>query len=139
MAWSASKIFVTYIEDALENVAAYDIGATPDVIKAALFDNVTAPDNTASTANRTMGAGVWTDANEVYDGAEWTALGTVIANTTFAPTAAVLKFDGDNTVSAGTSATLADVYGCMVHDSTLSNLGMCYNYFGGVNSVGGRV
>ncbi len=134
MAWSASKIFVAFIEDALENTDAKSI--VTDTHKAALYDNDITPDNTVSTANTVYNAGQWAIAgNEVSDGAEWAAGGVALTGVTFAPTAAVLKFDATDTPSTGSSATLANVYGCLVYDTTVSNRGLCYNYFGGTNSV----
>ena len=35
----------------------------------------------------------------------------------------------------GFAVTRANVYGCLVYDSTVSSYGLCYLYFGGVNSV----
>ena len=134
MAWSASKIFVAFIEDALENTDAKNI--VTDTHKAALYDNDITPDNTVSTANTVYNAGQWAIAgNEVSDGTEWDAGGEPLTGVTFAPTAAVLKFDATDTPSGGTSATLANVYGCLVYDDTVSDRGLCYNYFGGTNSV----
>jgi hypothetical protein len=134
MAWSASKIFVSFIEDALENTAALDLNS--DSFKVTLWDNDITPDNTAATANTLLNAGQWSQAgNEVADGTEWDAGGEPLDTPTFAPTAAVLKFDAVDTVSGGTSATLANVYGCAIFDSTISNQGISYHYFGGVQSV----
>jgi hypothetical protein len=134
MAWSASKIFVSFIEDALENTAALDLNS--DTFKAALYDNDITPDQTAATANTIYNAGQWTAAgNEVADGAEWAAGGVALTGVTFAPTAAVLKFDANDTPSTGSSATLANVFGCLVYDDTVLDQGVCYNYFGGTNSV----
>jgi hypothetical protein len=134
MAWSESKIFVAFIEDALENTAALDLNS--DTFKAALYDNDITPSQTAATANTLYNAGQWTAAgNEVADGTEWDAGGEPLTGVTFAPTAAVLKFDATDTPSSGSSATLANVYGCLVYDDTVGDQGVCYNYFGGVNSV----
>jgi hypothetical protein len=51
----------------------------------------------------------------------------------------VYTFDAADTVSTGSSATLANVYGCLVYDDTITtpvaDQGVCYNYFGGANSV----
>jgi hypothetical protein len=51
----------------------------------------------------------------------------------------VYTFDAADEVSDGTSATLANVYGCLVYDNTIAapvaNQGVCYLYFGGINSV----
>jgi hypothetical protein len=134
MAWSASKIFVTFLEDALENTAAYDLNA-PDTFKVALYNNSITPDNTVSTANRAYNAGVWANTNEVSDGTEWDAAGEPLTTPTSTTAAAVYTFDADNTPSGGSSATLASVYGCLVYDDTVGDSGMCYNYFGGTNSV----
>ena len=134
MAWSASKIFVAFIEDALENTDAKNI--VSDTHKAALYDNDITPDNTVTTANTVYNAGQWSAAgNEVADGTEWDAAGEPLTGVTFAPTAAVLKFDAADTPSGGSSATLANVFGCLVYDDTVVDRGLCYNYFGGTNSV----
>lgn len=134
MAWSASKIFVAFIEDALENTAALDLNS--DTFKAALYDNDITPDQTAATANTVYNAGQWTAAgNEVADGTEWDAGGEPLTGVTFAAAANVLKFDATDTPSGGSSATLANVFGCLVYDDTVGDQGVCYNYFGGTNSV----
>lgn len=133
MAWSASKIFVSTIEDMCENTAALDLNS--DTFNVALYNNSITPDQTVATANTVYDAGQWATANEVYDAAEWAQGGQALDSVTFAPTANVLKFDAADEVSAGTSATLADVYGALVYDDTTGNQGVCYLYFGGVNSV----
>ena len=133
MAWSASGIFVTFIEDSFENTKAYAL--TSDTFKVALFDDTTAPDKTVTTANRTYDAGVWIQANEVDDGTEWDAGGEPLDTPALTTASNVLKWDAVDTVSGGTSATLADVFGCLVHDSTVANEGICFNYFGGTQDV----
>ena len=134
MAWSASKIIVAFIEDALENTAALDLNS--DTFKVALYDNDITPDQTASAANTTYNAGQWTaSGNEVSDGTEWDAAGEPLTGVTFAATSNVLKFDATDTPSGGTSATLANVYGGFVYDDTTSDRGVSYHYFGGSNSV----
>lgn len=133
MAWSASKIFVSTIEDALENTAALDMNS--DSFKAALYNNSITPDQTVATANTIYNAGQWANTNEVSDGTEWDAGGEPLTGVTFAPTANVLKFDATDTPSGGSSATLAAVFGCLVYDDTVLDQGVSYNYFGGTNSV----
>jgi hypothetical protein len=134
VAWSASKIFMAFLEDALENVDAKNLSS--DSFKAALYDNDITPDQTVATASTVYNAGVWAIAgNEVSDGAEWPATGEVLDSPTSTRASNVYTFDADNTVSTGTSATLANVYGCLVYDDTVADRGLCYNYFGGVNSV----
>lgn len=138
MAWSASKIFVATIEDILENTTAIDLNS--DTFKVALYDNDITPDQTVTSANTAYNAGQWTAAgNEVADGAEWAAGGQALDSVTFASASNVLTFDAADEVSAGTSATLANVYGCLIYDDTIAapvaDQGVCYLYFGGVNSV----
>ena len=142
MAWSASKIFVSTIEDVLEQTATgIDLNlTTADYYKAALFDNDITPDQTVSSANTAYGAGQWVSAgNEVYDAAEWPVKGESLESVTFAPTTNVLKWDAADTVSTGTSATLASVYGCLVYaegaTTPVADQGISYHYFGGVQSV----
>lgn len=138
MAWSNSKIFVSTIEDILENTTAMDVNS--DTFKAALYDNDITPSNTAASASVAYNAGQWVaSGNEVADGTEWDAGGEPLTGVTFAPTAAVLTFDATDTPSGGSSATLANVFGCLVYDDTIASpvadQGICYNYFGGTNSV----
>ncbi len=138
MAWSASKIFVSTIEDMLENTTAMDLNS--DTFKVALYDNDITPDQTVASASTAYNAGQWTaSGNEVADGSEWPATGQALDSVTFAPTTNVLKFDAADEVSTGTSATLANVYGCLIYDDTITtpvaDQGVCYLYFGGVNSV----
>jgi hypothetical protein len=138
MAWSASKIFVSTIEDMLENTTALDLNN--DSFKVALYDNDITPDQTVTSANTAYNVGQWVSTgNEVFDGAEWPSTGQALDSVTFAPTTNVLKFDAADEVSTGTSATLANVYGCLIYDDTVATpvnkQGICYLYFGGVNSV----
>lgn len=136
MAWSESKIFYAFVENALENTTAYDLDT--DTFKVALFNNSVTPDASVAQASTAFGAGVWAS-NEVYDGSEWATGGQALDSITSAFTSNVYKWDAADEVSAGTSATLANVYGCLVYDSSISSYGICFLYFGGANSVGGRV
>jgi hypothetical protein len=134
MAWSNSKVFVSFIEDALENTSAFALVA--DTHKVALYDNDITPDNTVATANTIYNAGQWTaSGNEVSDGTNWDAGGEPLTGVTFAPTTNVLKFDATDTPQGGATCTLANVYGGLVHDSSVANHGLSYHYFGGANGV----
>jgi hypothetical protein len=134
MAWTNSKIFMAFVEDCLENTSANDLDT--DTHKAALYDNDITPDQTVATANTIYNAGQWTAAgNEVSDGTEWDAGGEPLTAVTSAFSSNVYTFDAANTPSGGSSATLANVYGCLVYDDTTADHGICYNYFGGTNSV----
>lgn len=133
MAWSASKVFMAFVEDTLENTAALDLNS--DTFKAALYDNDITPDSTVATANTLFNAGQWTSAgNEVFDGAEWATGGVALAGVASSFASTTYTFDANNT-SSGSSATLAAVFGCLVYDDTVGDQGVCYNYFGGTNSV----
>lgn len=134
MAWSASGVFVATLEAVLENAQAIDVDL--DAIKIALYDNDITPDKTVALANTAYNAGQWTaSGNEVADGAEWPATGQALGSVTSGISSNVYTFDAADEVSDGTSATLANVYGCLVYDDAVSDYGLCYLYFGGVNSV----
>lgn len=138
MAWSNSKIFMAFLEDVLENTTAMDLNS--DTFKAALYDNDITPDQTVTSANTAYNAGQWTAAgNEVADGTEWDAGGEPLTSVTSTRASNVFTFDAADTPSGGSSATLANVYGCLVYDDTIAapvaDQGVCFNYFGGVNSV----
>jgi len=134
MAWSASKIFLAFIEDCLENTSANDLDT--DTHKIALYDNDITPDQTVATANTIYNAGQWTAAgNEVSDGTEWDAGGEPLTGVSSSFASNVYTFDATNTPSGGSSATLANVFGGLVYDDTTADHGICYLYFGGTNSV----
>jgi hypothetical protein len=132
MAWSNSKIFMHLIEGALENAAAYNLST--DAIKIALFDNTITPDQTVSAANSSFAAGVWAS-GEVFDGAEWATAGQALDSVTSTRSSNVYTFDAADETSAGSSATLTTFFGILVYDDTVSDNGICYNYFGGTNTV----
>lgn len=132
MAWSASKWFMAYLEDSLENTAALDTNA--DTYKVALFDNSITPSQTVSTANSVYGAGVWASGG-VADAVSWPAVGRNLASVASGFSSNVYTFDAADTTSADSTTDLASVYGCLVYDDTVGDQGICYNYFGGSNSV----
>ncbi len=136
MAWSASKIFSAYITDALNNTAALD--ANSDTIEAALFDNSITPSQTVASASTAYGAGVWASGG-VSSSTSWPALGRPLASIASGFSSNVYTFDAADTVSADASATLTNAYGALIYDHTLASpvadQGMCFNYFGGANSV----
>jgi hypothetical protein len=138
VAWSNSKIFMAFIEDVFENTTAMDLNS--DTFKAALYDNDITPSQTAASASTAFNAGQWaTSGNEVADGAEWATGGVALSSIASGFSSNVYTFDAADTVSTGSSATLANVYGCLVYDDTITtpvaDQGVCYNYFGGANSV----
>lgn len=138
MAWSNSKIFMAFLEDVLENTTEMDLAA--DTLKAALYDNDITPSQTVTSANTAYNAGQWTaSGNEVADGTEWDAGGEPLTGVASGFSSNVYTLDATDTPSGGTSATLANVYGCLVYDDTITtpvaDQGISYHYFGGANSV----
>ena len=136
MAWSASKIFVATLEDILENTTAMDLNS--DTFNAALFNDTITPSNTVASASTAYGAGVWASGG-VGDTPSWPAVGRPLASVTSTIAAAVYSFDAADTVSADATTDLAAVFGCLIYDDTITtpvdSQGLCYNYFGGTNSV----
>lgn len=137
MAWSNSKIFRAFLADVLDNTTAFDLGG--DTIKVALYDNNVTPDNDVTSANSAYNVGQWATANEQYETGQWEQGGEALTSQSVnSATADVVFFDAADTAS-DTAADLADVYGCLVYSDTLTtpvaDQGICYNYFGGANSV----
>jgi hypothetical protein len=142
MAWSNSRIFRPFLADVLDNTTAVDLGT--DVPKVALYDNDITPsqDVTSALSAYNAGSSQWVSAgNEVIDATNWVAGGRPLASTSLnSGTAGVVFYDAADTAGAG-NVTLASVFGCLVYDDTLTtpvaDQGICYNYFGGSQSVTG--
>ncbi|MFD9949828.1 hypothetical protein ACFWYW_55835 [Nonomuraea sp. NPDC059023] len=137
MAWTNSKIFRQFLADAVLNVAAFDLDS--DTFKAALYNNSITPDNDVTAANSAFNVGQWATANEVSESGQWASGGVALTSPTInVGTADVVFWDAADTAS-GSAADLANVYGCLVYDDTLTtpvaDQGISYNYFGGANSV----
>ena len=72
MAWSASKIFMAFIEDKMElSTLVMDLDA--DNIKAALFDNTITPSQTVASAATAYAGGVWASGGQ-SDASGWPAV-----------------------------------------------------------------
>jgi hypothetical protein len=138
VAWSNSKIFRQFLADAVLNVAAFDLDT--DSFKVALYDNDITPDNDVTAANSAYNVGQWaTTGNEVFEAGQWAQAGVALTSPAInVGTADVVFWDAADTAS-GSAADLAAVFGCLVYDDTLTtpvaDQGICYNYFGGSNSV----
>lgn len=138
MAWTSSEVFRAWFKDCMDRTAAFDMNT--DAFLVALFNDTITPNQDAAAADTAYNAGVWlTAAEETGSAGQWDAGGESLPNPTInAGTAGVVFWDGDNVVS-GATATIADAYGCLVYDDTLTtpvaNQGVCFNYFGGANSV----
>lgn len=133
MAWTNSKVFRAFLADAIGNVTAYDLDS--DAFKVALYNNTTVPDNDVTAANSAYNVDQWVVANEVSQAVQWPAGGVALASLNLnSGTADVVFWDAADTAS-GSAATLANVFGCLVYDTTTASKGITYNYFGGTNSV----
>jgi hypothetical protein len=141
MAWTNSKQFQRFLTNRIGNVTALDYDA--DTIKAALYNTTTTPDNDVTTDVLTGyngAASQWVVANEVIDssggGTDWPAGGVALASKVVdVATPDLVKVDAADTAS-GATADISATFGCLVYDDTLTNKpGLCYNYFGGSNSV----
>lgn len=142
MAWSNSKVFAKTILDILSNTTAIDLNS--DGFLLALYGNTITPDNTVTTAalaSYNGAASQWVTGGELSDSTNWDAGGEPLTSVTFAQSSAVLTFDAADTAQGGATCTLTNVYGGLVYDSTVTtpadNQALCYNYFGGANSVSG--
>lgn len=137
MAFTESRIFRQYIADVLGNTTAIDLDA--DTIKVALFGNGITPDRDVTAANSAYNAGVWTTGNEISSVGQWAAGGVaLVSKTVTTPSSGVVMFDAADTAS-GAAATMSGIYGCNNYSDTITtpvaDQGICYNYFGGTNSV----
>lgn len=137
MAWTNSKLFRPFLADVMGNITAMDLDA--DTFKSALYNNTTVPDNDVASASSAYNTGQWVVANEVSQAVQYPAGGVALTSLSLnSGTADVVFFDAADTAS-GSAATLANVFGTLVYDDTIAapvaDQGVCYNYFGGTNSV----
>ena len=146
MAWSVSAIF----QQAMLNPIAGRCWTTAapttysslsaDTINVALFGTLT-PDKTVAVASTGYNTGVWTTGNEVTDATNWVAGGRALASKAFSVDSgsSSICFQGA-ALSGGGNVTIASAYGCLVYDNTITagtvaKQGLCFNYFGGSQSV----
>lgn len=140
MAWTNSKIFRQTLADFFVRTSGFVMDFDADTFKVALYDNDITPDNDVTAANSAYNVGQWvTTGNEVFEAGQWAQGGVALTSPSLnVGTADVVFFDAADTAS-GSAADLANVYGCLVYDDTLTtpvaDQGVCYNYFGGANSV----
>lgn len=137
MAWTNSKIFSAFVTDLMNNTTAMDLN-TDAALKAALFDNTITPSQIVASASSAYGTGVWASGG-VFDASGWPAVGRDLASVASGFSTNVYTFDAADTVSANGTTTLVNAYGALVYDDTIAtpvaDQGICYNYFGGANSV----
>lgn len=116
-------------------------GLSADTVKAALFSNTGTPDRNASSSlyGYNAATSAWVTANEITGASEWVAGGRTLASKTFTNTSNTFTFTAANLAGSAT-VTMSGILGCLVYDSTVSgsplaNPGVCYNWFGGSQSV----
>jgi len=149
MAWSASAIFTQAVLNPLTASAwstteptTYGAnGLSADTINAALFNNSVTPDKDATVGSTGYNTGTWTTGNEVTDATNWVAGGRALGSKTYTASTGVVAFDAADTAGGGT-VTISGAYGCLVYDATITagtvaKQGLCFNYFGGSQSVTG--
>jgi hypothetical protein len=133
---SASKVFIALITDWANNTTAIDLN-TDASIKTTLYGNTGTPDNTVSSANSAFNAGQWVTGNEVT-ATGWPTGGLALASVTSTSTSATYTFDAADR-AGGATDTVTNAYGVLVYDDTIAtpvaDQGLCYNAFGGANSV----
>lgn len=144
MAFTASKVFSSYLTDVVNRVT-NGPKINTDTIEAAIFNNSITPDQTVTSANSAYAAGVWTGGsspNIVDTGtsapAGWPYLGRPLASITSGFSSTTFTYDAADTVSANDVTTLTNATGCLVYDHTstaVTDQGICYNYFGGSSTV----
>jgi hypothetical protein len=140
MAWAASGIFEAWFEQAYQVSGTGYTGLDSDTVNVALFNNTTTPDKTVAVASTGYNTGVWVTANEVTDATNWVAGGRALASKTFtSPSSGVFMFDAADLAGGGTM-TVANVYGVLVYDNTISGgtvakQGTSFHYLGGVQGV----
>ena len=139
MPFTTSAIFRQCVADTLAGTSVFDLNAPTDTYKVALYNNNGTPDKDVTAANSAYNAGQWLVANEVSQVTTWPAGGVTLASMTITtPASGVIMFDAADTAS-GASATLNNVFGSLIYNDTkttpVADQGVCFNYFGGVNSV----
>jgi hypothetical protein len=117
------------------------------LVKAALFNGtLVSPDASAVVTSTGYNTGTWVTGSEVTDATNWVAGGRALASKTFTvitagsqTTASAVAFAAAN-LAGGGNVTIANAYGCLVYDGTITagtvaKQGLCFNYFGGAQSV----
>jgi len=149
MAWSASAIFQQAMLNPISR--AVNAGTAPtgftaltstDVINVALWNNSITPDKTVAVASSGYNTGVWAaGANEQTDATNWVAGGRALGTRTWSldTGSSSIVFNAPN-LAGGGNVTLTGAYGCLVYDNTITagtvaKQGVCFNYFGGQQTV----
>lgn len=130
---SSSKVFARTILEQLNG--GHTFNWSTDTIKIALYGNTGTPDNTVATDVLTEyngTASAWVVANET-SGTGYTAGGVAVTPLSVAQSSNVVTFTSSGTPT-WTTATIT-AYGCLIYDTTVSSIGLCYLSFGGAQTV----
>jgi hypothetical protein len=147
MAWSQSQVFVAWIQatqgqgQTAQVLPAAYAGLGADTINVPLFSAGT-PDNTVARTLTGYATGQYVVGNQTgATDANWAAAGRPLASKTTNTATNVFTFDAADLSGAG-NVTLSGVVGCQVYDDTITvgtggiaDQGVCFNYFGGAQSV----
>jgi len=121
-------------------------GLSADTVNVALFNNTVSPDASAAVGSTGYNTGTWTTGNEITDVTNWVAGGRALASKTYTvltagsqTTPSGIAFDAAD-LAGGGNVTLIATFGCLVYDftitaGTVAKQGLCFNYFGGTQSV----
>lgn len=140
MAWSSSALFREWSSQMIQVSGTGYTGLDSDTVKAALFNNSITPDKDAIVGSTGFNTGTWLTANQVTDATNWVSGGRALASKTIStPAAGVAMFDAADLAGGGT-VTMTNAFGCLVYDDTITagtvaDQGICFNYFGGAQSV----
>jgi hypothetical protein len=120
----------------LQYVTGKSFELATDSIKVALYaSNTMTPSNTVTTAALSSyngAASQWVTANEVSS-SNYSAGGVAVTPLSCTQTTNVITFTSSGS-PAWTTVSFT-TYGCLVYDTTVSNVGISYNYFGGGQTV----
>jgi hypothetical protein len=137
MAWSASKMFRQFLADIAGNTTAIDLDSGS--FKSALYNNTITPDQNVTAANSAYNVAQWATAQECFEAGQWAQGGVALSGLSLnVGTSGVVFWDANDVVS-GSAADLTNATGALVYENVVAtpvaNQGVCYNYFGGPNSV----
>lgn len=145
MAWTSSKVFTNFVVDLVTQQVDFDLASSPgataqDTFKVALYNDTITPNNTVASASSCYNTGQWVNAGEVFQAGGWASGGLEILNKsittdTSVASAAKVVFDADDLNSSSNNVSLTNATGCLIYDTSRSNRGICYNWFGGSNTV----
>lgn len=147
MAWTGSAVFTQWIlnpmfQDPATPPTGYNSPPT-DVVKCALFGTTAGmtPDKNAVVGQTgyNSASSQWVVANEKTGASEWVAGGRALASDAVTAGTGFVMYDAAD-LTGSASITMSGVAGCLIYDDditagTVADQGICYNWFGGDQSV----